>query len=81
MRGKRRTVRVLESWLLRSIHYICTEKGRGDGELEETAQWGASSFVRLNKYSVDEIMENKMDESCGTHGGEEKIIRDFGGDA
>jgi len=58
----------------------CTEEGRGDGELEETAQRGASSFVRLTKYSGDEIMENKMDEACGTHGGEEKIIRDFGGD-
>ena len=27
-------------------------------------------FVGLNKYSADEIKENKMDETCGTHGGE-----------
>lgn len=59
--------------------YICAEEGRWR-QLEEAAQWGASSFVRLNKYSVDEIMENKMDEICGTHGEEEKVIRDFGGD-
>jgi len=60
--------------------YICIEEGRGDRELEETPQWGASSFVGLNKYSGDGIMENKMDETCGTHVGEEKIIRDFVGD-
>jgi hypothetical protein len=59
----------------------CAYEGRGNGELELTAQWGASSFVHSTKYSGEEIEGNKMGEVCGTHGGEEKIIWYFGGDS
>jgi hypothetical protein len=64
--------------LLRNIYV--PKRDEVTGKLRRLHNGGASSFVRLNKCSDDEIMENKMDEACGTHGGEEKIIRDFGGD-
>jgi hypothetical protein len=60
-----------------------TKRGGGGVEirrLEKISPYRISRLSLFNKHSEgDQMKEDEMGQACGTHGGEQRCVQDFGG--